>query len=186
MPATHTCMPATHASMPVTHDLKRLRCLRRRQRCLQPTFCRACDGCGEEEDACNPCFPLPAVPATTTGVPATHADMPGTHDLKHLRCLRRRQRCLQPAQARSAMPAWRKRMPATPVFPCRRCLRRRQGCLQPAQACLQPMFCSACGACGDDKDACNPCFPVPVWNSGGSGRLWSRNCSFFNKNFIKI
>ena len=28
-------------------------------------------------------------------------------------------------------------------------LRRRQGCLQPA-------FCRACGACGEDTDACNP------------------------------
>ena len=35
----------------------------RHARCLQPTFYRACGACGEEEDACNPRFTVPAVPA---------------------------------------------------------------------------------------------------------------------------
>ena len=84
-----------------THDVKCLRCLRPRQRCLQPTFCRACDDCGEEEDVCNPCFPAPAVPATTTGMPATRVGMPATHIF-----------------AVPAVPVATTRMLATHVFPC--------------------------------------------------------------------
>lgn len=190
MPATHTCVPATHASMPATRALKRLRCLRRRQRCLQPTLCRACDGCGE--DACHPCFPVPAVPATTTGMPATHADMPGTHDLKRLRCLLRGQISLYPAQARSAMPAWRKRMPATRtgmpatlgfalpavplattrmpsthVFPCLRGIPVALG----ASGAEAVLFLIA----SFRRD--NRVRPVG-WTSGGFGHFWNRNCSF--------
>ena len=120
-------------------------CILRRERCLQPTFCRACGACGEEADACNPHFIVPAVPATRAGMPATYI-------LPSQWCLRRRQGCLQPTFccacdedrdacsthrhacnprfAVSAVPATKRRMPATHVLPCLRCLRRRGGCLQ--------------------------------------------------------
>jgi len=57
----------------------------------------------EEEDACNACFPVPAVPATMTGMPATRTGMPATLVLQCLRCLWRRQGCLQPMFSRACV-----------------------------------------------------------------------------------
>ena len=132
-------------------------CILRRERCLQPTFCRVCGACGQKEDACNPRFAVPAVPATKMRMPATHIAVPAvpaaerrmlaTHGLPCLRCLRRKRRCLQPPFYRvcgacdekedacnprftvPAVPATKGRMLATHVIPCLPCMRclRRRG-----------------------------------------------------------
>jgi hypothetical protein len=72
--------------------------------------------CDEGKDACNVHSAEPLVPVAKTRMHATHG-LPG------LRCMR--------------------------------CLQRRQGC-------MQPMFCWARGACGEDTDACNRRSAVPA------------------------
>ena len=64
-------------------------------------------------------------------------------------------------------------MPATHVLPCLWCLRRRGGCLQPTlrgRGCMQPTLFRACGACGEEKDACNQRLTVPAVPAG-KGRM---------------
>ena len=131
--------------VPASHVLPCLRCLRRRGGCLQPTFYHACGACDDDQDACNPRFAVPAVPATTTRMPATHV-------LPCLRCLRRRRGCLQPTFCRACGAGDEDEYACNP---CLRCLPRRGGC-------LQPTFYRACGACREEADACNLHFTVPA------------------------
>ena len=50
-------------------------------------------------------------------------------------------------------------VPETASFLIKNPIRNNNGSgplLRRGQGCLQPTFCRACGACGEDRDACNP------------------------------
>jgi len=98
--------------------------IRRHARCLQPTFYRACGACGEDADACNPRFTVPAVPATRTRMPATHV-------LPCLWCLRRGRGCLQPTfyRACGACGEEEDRAACDPICEEIKCKEKTRSCL---------------------------------------------------------